>query len=220
VRREKARGEPIFFGDASQEAILAHARVDKAKVVAVAISDPMAVAGIVQVVRFLNRTAHIIVRTRFAKDRAELLRLGATEVVTEEFESSMEIFSRVLATYLIPRGEIDRFLEEVRADGYAMSRPPAPEGVGLCEFLLLNFEFKRVRVEEGSQAAGKSIGEIGLRRRFKVTLLAMRRGTQVISDPGADTVLESDDLLLLVGRSERFPEAETLFQRSTQGGIQ
>ncbi len=42
VRREQAAGEPIIFGDASQELVLEHAQVQAARVVVVAINDPAA----------------------------------------------------------------------------------------------------------------------------------------------------------------------------------
>ena len=44
VRQEKARGKPIFYGDATQETVLHHAGIAEARVVVVAISDVMSKA--------------------------------------------------------------------------------------------------------------------------------------------------------------------------------
>jgi CPA2 family monovalent cation:H+ antiporter-2 len=52
----------------------------------------------------------------------ELFGLGASEVIPEEFETSVEIFSRVLKQYGISRQSIDQEVEEVRKEGYAMLR--------------------------------------------------------------------------------------------------
>ena len=44
--------------------------------------------------------------------------LGADEVIPEEFETSVEIFTRVLTKYLVPRENIEKLVAEIRADGY------------------------------------------------------------------------------------------------------
>jgi voltage-gated potassium channel Kch len=49
-----------------------------------------------QVARSLNPTIHIIARTRYVTEIPELSRLGADVVIPEEFETSIEIFARVL----------------------------------------------------------------------------------------------------------------------------
>ncbi len=43
-----------------------------------------------------------------------LYELGANEVIPEEFETSVEIFTRVLAKYLIPKAEIEGLVAEIR----------------------------------------------------------------------------------------------------------
>ncbi|PKN31243.1 MAG: potassium transporter KefB, partial [Deltaproteobacteria bacterium HGW-Deltaproteobacteria-20] len=118
VRRERDKGEPILFGDASQTAVLEHINVSKARILAVVISDPAAIGRIVATARTQNPALHIVVRTRFVSEIEPLLQLGAQEVVAEEYETSVEMFIRVLSTYLVPRGDIERFVREIRAEGY------------------------------------------------------------------------------------------------------
>ncbi len=73
-------------------------------------------------IKELNPHLHLIVRTRFVSEIDPLHELGADEVIPEEFETAVEIFIRVLNHYLVPQQEIDRFMTEVRADGYQMLR--------------------------------------------------------------------------------------------------
>ena len=47
---------------------------------------------------------------------------GADEVIAEEFETSVEIFTVVLNKYFVPRDRIESFITDVRADGYQMLR--------------------------------------------------------------------------------------------------
>ncbi len=125
VRAQRAKGEPIFLGDATQDSVLRHARIHQARVVAVAINDPTATRRITAVVRRLNPKVFIIVRTRYIIEVEPLYRLGANMVIPEEYETSVEIFTRVLAEYEIPAEEIDRFADQIREAGYRMFRRPS-----------------------------------------------------------------------------------------------
>src|SRR5213594_4417983 len=95
VRHARAQGEPAFYGDATREEILRALGVDRARLFVVAISDPAATRRLVRVARGLNPTLHIIARTRYVVEIPELARLGANVVIPEEFETSIEIFTRV-----------------------------------------------------------------------------------------------------------------------------
>ncbi len=92
----RAEGEPIYGGDARDPEVLARAAVEKAKTVVVAIPDACATEEITSIVRKLNHNAHIIVRTRFASEIETLQKLGANEVIPEEFEASLRIFERTM----------------------------------------------------------------------------------------------------------------------------
>jgi CPA2 family monovalent cation:H+ antiporter-2 len=71
------------------------------------ISDPAATRRIIEIARRLNPTLCIIARTRFVQEMKHLYELGANEVIPEEFETSVEIFTRVLVKYLISADEIE-----------------------------------------------------------------------------------------------------------------
>ncbi len=127
VRTERAKGEPIFYGDAMHDAVLHHANIRAARVVVVVISEDAASRRIVATAHALNPTAHIIARTRHLTEVEPLYRVGANEVIPEEFETSVAIFTRVLTEYLIPHDQIEQFVAEVRANGYKLFRT-VPEG--------------------------------------------------------------------------------------------
>ena len=122
VETERAKGEPIFYGDAIYDAVLEHANIKAARVVVVVISDAAASRRIVATAHGLNPTVHVIARTRYLAEVEPLYRVGANEVIIEEFETSVEIFTRVLTEYRIPDARIQQFVSEVRANGYQMFR--------------------------------------------------------------------------------------------------
>ena len=118
VTIEARKGEPISYGDATQEAVLKRVEISNAKVIVIAISDRAATRRITDLARRLNPDTYIIARTRYIQEMEILHDLGANEVIPEEYETSVEIFSRVLEKYHVPRERIESFIENIRSDGY------------------------------------------------------------------------------------------------------
>jgi len=204
VRKERAAGQPIYYGDATQEAVLKHVDVEHARVAVIAIPDAAATRRITAVLREMNPKLHIIARTRVVSEVPPLYELGADEVIPEEFETSIEIFSRALAEYLIPRDDIERYIAELRADGYKTFRGLSGEATAVfrLEKELPEFKVVTLRVNEGCSLAGKTLTEIEMRKRYHVGILAIRRGVDTILNPGGDDVLHSGDVVIVSGSIE------------------
>ena len=201
VRKEKKAGEPIIYGDATHEAVLEHVGIEGARVMVVVISDPTATRRITAVAKRLNPKIHIIARSRFLAESTPLHVLGANEVIAEEYETSLEIFARVLAKYLVPKTEIDRLTAETRKGGYQMLRKPAQDQASLAD-LKINFpdmEITSIQVHQKAPVAGRSLAELQLRTKYGVTLLAIRRGGEILANPDGQTQILGDDILILLG---------------------
>lgn len=214
VRDEQEKGELIYYGDAVQEAVLEHAGIRSARVVVVAISDPAATRQVTSIARRLNPKVYIIARTRFVQEVNPLYQLGADEVIPEEFETSVEIFTRVLTKYLVPRDDIEKFIAEVRSDGYEMFRSPSRPSPSLFDltFHFPNVEVCTLQVSDKSPIIGKSLAQIELRNKYGVTLLAIRRDSNILPNPGGDTQLAANDILILLGEPEKVAEVSGLFR--------
>jgi CPA2 family monovalent cation:H+ antiporter-2 len=204
VRKEQKEGRNILYGDATHVPVLEHAGIKGARVAVVAISDYVATRQITRQIKELNPHIHLIVRTRFVNELEPLREMGADEVIPEEYETAVEIFIRVLHHYLVPQQDIDRFMTEIRADGYQMLRSQPRSLVSVCDMsgCLSDSEMKVIQLEEGSFFAGKSIAEIGMRKNYGVTILAIRRQDKMEPNPTADKRLETGDVLILFGNSE------------------
>ena len=109
VREQRSRGVPIFYGDATQEASLRKANIHSARVVVVAIPDANATQHVVATARRLNPGVEIVTRTRYVRDMARLYALGANDIVSEEVEASIKIFSVVLEKYGVAPDVIEGF---------------------------------------------------------------------------------------------------------------
>jgi len=204
VRKEQKEGRNILYGDATHVPVLKHAGIQSARVAVVAISDYMATRQITRQIKEMNPQIHLIVRTRFVNELEPLRELGADEIIPEEYETAVEIFIRVLHHYLVPQQDIDRFMTEVRADGYQMLRSQPRSLVSICDMsgCLSDSEMKVVQLEDGSPFAGKTIADIGMRKNYGVTILAIRRQDNMEPNPPADKRLEAGDVLILFGTSE------------------
>ncbi|MCP4124766.1 MAG: potassium transporter KefB, partial [Bacteroidetes bacterium] len=218
VRSEQAKGEPVYYGDATHETVLRNVSIKDARIAVVAINDPAATRRMTEVIRRLNPKVHLIVRTRYLQEMKSLYELGATEVIPEEFETSMEIFTRVLTKYFIPRDEIERLLVEMRADGYEMFRSISKTSASLSDLKLQlhDVDISTFRVAQGSPLIGKTLAQIELRGRYGVSVVAIRRDSLILSNPGADTILHSNDVLFVLGTSEKISEAINTFSSSKQ----
>jgi len=214
VRIEREKGEPIYFGDATQEAVLELADIEDARVLVVAISDPIATRAITELARRLNPKVYIIVRTRYLQELKPLYELGANEVIPEEFETSVEIFSRVLSKYLVPRDEIEEFIAVVRADNYEMFRSlskQSPSAAGL-KLRFPGIDIGTFKVSKNSFIAGKTLSEVDLRRKYGVTLLAIERDSSTSYNPHGDKKICVGDLLVVIGLPAKITEVTRLFR--------
>lgn len=204
VRDEKRNGESIFYGDATDEAVLKYAEVKKARVAVLAIADASATRKIAAAMKAANKELYVIARTRFLQEVRSLYDLGVDEVIPEEFETAVEIFSRVLKKYMVPFDEIQKLVWEVRSGDYGVFRNTSkysvlPEVLRNC---LPDTEISVLQIEESSPMAGKTIEQLNLRKEYGITVVAIHRREAMQPNPPADTELRSGDRILAIGAPE------------------
>jgi len=212
VRKARSEGEPAFYGDATREEILRALGIDRARLFVIAISDPSATRRMVRVAREINPKVYIIARTRYVVEIPELTRLGANVVIPEEFETSIEIFSRVLAHYNVPRDEIERLVSEIRASHYQALRPGARPRLTLSGTLgsMPQMHVERIILGPTAPAVGQTIADTGLRSKTGALILALRRGESDLATPSPDFELDAGDVLVVVGQPQQIKAAYRL----------
>ena len=122
VRRERAAGLDIHFGDCTRAAVLEHAGIERARAFVVAISDPASTRRSVRMARELAPQIRIFVRTEYLSEIDELKGLGADEVIPAEFETALSLFERVLTIYAVPEQTIDEMVDRMRLENYGFLR--------------------------------------------------------------------------------------------------
>jgi len=122
VLAQRKAGDHVSYGDATNEAVLLDAGAPKARAIVVVINDSAAARRITQTARRIAPQAFILVRTRYLTEVEALHDLGADEVVADELEISIEVYSRVLGRFLVPREDIKRTIGETREGWRRMGR--------------------------------------------------------------------------------------------------
>ncbi|HLQ69108.1 MAG TPA: cation:proton antiporter [Gemmatimonadales bacterium] len=223
VRRARGQGEPAFYGDATREEILRALGIERARLLVIAISDPAATRRMVRIARDLNPQLHIIARTRYVIEIPELTRLGANVVIPEEFETSIEIFARVLAHYNVAREEIERLVDGIRASHYQALRPG--EGEAAAPRLAFTgslgampqMHVERIVLGATAPAVGKTLADTGLRSQTGALVLAVRRGKCDLATPDATFRLAVGDVLVVVGQPQQLKGAYRLLTGGEPG---
>ncbi len=212
VRKARADGEPAFYGDATREEILRALGAERARMLVIAISDPAATRRMVRVARDINPGLYIITRTRYVVEIPELTRLGANVVIPEEFETSIEIFARVLAHYKVPREEVERLVSEIRASHYQALRPGARPRLTLTGTFrtIPQMDVERIVLGSNAPVVGQTIADTALRSKTGALILAVRRGESDVATPDADFRLAAGDVLVVVGQPQQLKSAYRL----------
>ncbi len=219
VRRAKAKGEKINFGDATRREVLLHAGVEQAWSLVLAMSDAAAARRTVDLGHKLNRDLHIIVRTRYVTEITELFQLGANEVIPEEFETSIEIFSRVLHRYGTPRNVIEQQIARIRQQGYEMLRSASSPSLPMNEpkVNLDGANTETITLDKTSPVVGKNLGELDVRGQSGATVIAVVSDGQTKISPGANYKFCEGDTVVLLGSAAKIRRAVALMQPDAPG---
>ena len=148
-----------------------------------------------------------MVRTRLTSQVEELKAAGADEVIPEEFETSIEIFCRVLRDYRIPNNIIEQQVELIRMEGYSMFRGLSLNTESLKKFstYLTATLTESYIILEDSWACGKNLKEIEIGSGS--IIIAVVRKNQPHPNPGADFLIMSGDMLILFGNHMQLDKA-------------
>lgn len=217
VKKEKSKGENIIYGDISRDDILKFVGAGKAKVIVFAISDPVVTKVGLKNAKNINPHIYALVRTQYVNEVDELIKLGADEVIPEEFETSLQIFRKVLQKYHIPLNVIMQQVTLLRQESYRLLRKENMDISVLShldEFLAQGLT-ETFYISENNSNINKSLSEINLRAKTNTTILAIIRNGRMIPNPSANEKLLSGDTLILIGTHQSVDQAIELLS----GGI-
>ena len=114
----RAAGIPYLCGDCGNHVVLQKAGLDRARLLAIAIPDPVTAAQAIRVAKQLNRRIDIIVRSHSVEEMERLREAGAAEAVLPEFEAGLEFIRHTLHRFGVSGQEIQSVIAARRATYY------------------------------------------------------------------------------------------------------
>lgn len=211
VKREKAKGLPIIFGDATNDHILETVHLSRARAAVIAISGNTDTQKIIKNIRAISDSLYLVVRTRYVKETSELLALGADEVIPEEFETSIQIFEHILHNFLVPEGDIVQLIHKVRADNYQLFKGElkGPKSYRSSELADFNIRSLRMR-SDSNKFIGKPLKELNLRALYGINILAIKRKDKLLESVQPDEIIKQGDIIYIQGDQGKVEEFHKL----------
>ena len=211
VKEKMNNGDNVVYGDAVNEPILLKAHVDKADMVVVSVGSLIPTMAIIEKIRNLNKTAHILARAKHIWDVGQLYKAGADQVLPEKLEIALDLFNRVLAGRLYSNKEITYMMNHIRnihlgeyTERDLINKPSIFDE-------LPSVSISAISIERNSNAVDKSIKDSDIRGKTGVTILAIKRGVEIIEHPVPATILKSDDVVYVLGNPEQISLVTGLF---------
>jgi len=206
VRQAHLAGEPVFYGDASDGVVLDALGLARARLVVIGHNDIAAARRILHHVRRERPGLPVMVRTADETHVEELRAAGATEVIPETLEASMMVASTALLLLDVPLVRVVQKIREQRETRYRLLRESfAGHSQLFGEMVERQDRLRTVALPSESARAGQPLGAV-IDDGVVVTAL-VREGVRRLN-PGADTVLAAEDILVLFGAPEDLDRAE------------
>ncbi|HAS14292.1 MAG TPA: potassium transporter [Idiomarina abyssalis] len=209
VQEAVAGGARVYFGDSARKDILRAVGAETVDLIIISFADDLRALDVLKELRQLNPDAYIIVRSKDDMRLTQLQEAGASQVVPDTLEASLMLISHVLNRSGIPIRRILARLDKERRNHYGemhgffqgSETDMDPELSDKLEFL------KALTLPEGAWAIGKRIDELDWDK-HQVQLKALRRDDEEFPEPDSDTELESQDVVLLMGKPRYVEAAE------------
>jgi voltage-gated potassium channel len=167
---------PHIIGDATQDATLQAAGIERARSLVCALQDDADNLFVTLTARGLNPDLFIVSRARVASSEAKLLQAGADRVVNPQ-----QLGGARMAAFT-SQPHVAEFLDVVMHDGS------------------LEYRLEEVPVPARSPVAGKTLREAQVRDETGALVLAVRDADgEFTSNPDATTVMARDSVLIAIG---------------------
>jgi len=206
-------GDTVVYGDAVNDPILLKAHVDTAGLVVVSVGSIIPSMAIIERVKHINKKAYVIARAKYIANVEQLYKIGADQVLPEKFEIAIDLFNRILVNKQYPQKDVNRMLNHIRSSNLGEYTEKDTVNQPSIFDELSNTKVSVLKVDLNSTADGKSPRDIQLRKNTGVTLLAIKRGSEVLEHPSSGTIIKGDDLVYLLGNSEQVNLASELFTK-------
>lgn len=185
--RMLTQGHLVLMGDATNDEVLKAAGIERARGLAAAVSSDPDNLYITLTARDLNKNLMIVARANeeFAVDR--LRKAGANKVVSPALTGSSRIAQMLL-------------------------RPAVADFIELATMTeRMELEIEQIQIEPRSPFIGRALKDTGIRSDLDVIVIAIKRHDgDMIFNPAADTMIEEQDALVVLGSHDSVDALERM----------
>lgn len=198
VRGAHLAGEPVFYGDASENGVLEQVGLERAQLVVISTEDTAAAFRILQYVTRQRPGLRVMVRTRDESQVEALRAAGASEVVPETLEAGLMIATQVLRLLGVPAHRVAQRMEEQRGSKYRLLRELFPGDLltPVARTEPGGDQLRPVRVEADSAWIGARLDALDLKG--GEVAVVVREGRRLLNPP-QDLRLQEGDTVVLFG---------------------
>ncbi len=184
IEELRQRGYLYVEGNAEEEETLQKAGIARAHGIIVTLPMDSDNVFVTLVAREMNPSIFILARANTQKNFRKLLHAGANKVV-----SPYEIGADWMAQVIL-RPHVDQFMERVLRTHE------------------LNLLIDEVIITPDAPLVGHTLAESGLRSRYNVIVIAIlsQKTGEMIFNPGAHTVIQPNDILIVLGEHEKIEQ--------------
>ena len=207
-----AQGLKAVYGDLARPNILELAGVRHAKSIVYTTGKSSAIKNSILAARERNSQIYILVKSGSTQEVVDYLSLGVNRVISSEFETTVELFSRILTEFEVPSNLITHYVEMARVEGYGMFRGLKMDESHLKDFYahLAKSTTITYMILENSEWVGTTLSQLKIQEATGVVIISIIRGQKYFTNPDEKFLLKTNDLLVLVGAHRQLDKAKGL----------
>jgi CPA2 family monovalent cation:H+ antiporter-2 len=138
-----------------------------------------------------------------------LTKIGADEIITDEFGAGLELAAFLLHRFNVSEGRVLKLLASLREEHHQRYQQSTPQTRNLSGYLsvLEGGEIDIQAVPNDSPCLGQSLAELNFRMATGASVMGVVRHERVIYSPSANLRLEAGDTLMLLGEDRDIQRA-------------
>lgn len=188
-------GVIVLARDATLEESLLEAGVDRARGLAACLPDDADNVYVALTARYLNPNIHIVARAAEEQAESKLLRAGA---------------NRVVAPTIIGGHRL----------AMALTKPAVDDFIGSITANKIGLAFEQLEIERRSSLAGQKLRDTNIRSELDIVVVSIQRGDgEIVFNPSGDSVIESGDVLIAIGREESLMKLTEMAKGPASAGV-
>ena len=197
--RLKSENKNAVFGDATSEDLLNACKISSAKLLIVTVPAVSDSRQIITLAQKYNPELRIIARCNHFEELDDLYNLKIFEVVQPEFEASLEIIRQSLMNFEVPITAIQNYLDDIRRKKYFSSIKVETEMLMNLKNASRLLEIHWIPINSNSSIIDKSLKELDLRTKYKISVVGIHRGTKLIQNPDSGFRFRDGDIIAILG---------------------